>query len=285
MDERKPTETINPQQEWDRDGQYYHYLTKWIHALNNTTIVTGDIKYVKWALELAETIHSSFIYLPNNSTKKKMYWKMSINLKYPLVLSMGQHDPLDGFITYNEIKNGMKKFENKTSQKIYLENEIHEITEICRNINLTTDDPLGIGGLLFDATRITQLINNGILKNIKLLELVLDSVILSLKYYTRNNPMEYPKQYRLAFRELGLVIGLKGLNIIIDLINKNPKLSPIDSLNKRTHLLEKYLQLGNSLEKFWINKENRNTNIWMEHRDINMVMLATALEPQGFLRI
>jgi len=285
MDEHKPNETTNPQQEWDRDGQYYHYLTKWMHALNNTTTVTGDIKYVKWALELAETIHPSFIYLPNNSNKKKMYWKMSINLKYPLVLSMGQHDPLDGFITYNEIKNGMKKFENKTSQKIYLENEIHEITEICRNMNLTTDDPLGIGGLLFDATRITQLITNGILKNIELLELVLDSSILSLKYYTNNNTMEYPKQYRLAFRELGLVIGLKGLKIMINLINKNPRLSQINSLNKRTHLLEEYLNLGNSLENFWINKENRNTHIWREHRDINMIMLVTALEPHGFLKI
>ncbi|MDD3984572.1 MAG: hypothetical protein PHY59_01470 [Methanobacterium sp.] len=28
IDERKHNETIHPQQEWDRDGQYYHYLTK-----------------------------------------------------------------------------------------------------------------------------------------------------------------------------------------------------------------------------------------------------------------
>ncbi|MDD3984573.1 MAG: hypothetical protein PHY59_01475 [Methanobacterium sp.] len=256
-----------------------------MHALNNTTTVTGDIKYVKWALELAQTIHPSFIYQPNNNTQKKMYWKMSINLKHPLILSMGQHDPLDGFIKYNEIKNGMKKFENKKSQKKYLENEFHEITEICKNINLTTDDPLGIGGLLFDAIRITQLITNNILKNTQLLELVLDSSILSLKYYTKNNPLEYPKQYRLAFRELGLVIGLKGLKIMIDLINKNPNLSQINSLNKRINILEEYLRLGNNIENFWINKENRNTKIWIEHRDINMVMLATALEPHRFLRI
>ncbi len=44
-----------------------------------------------------------------------MYWKMSIDLTRPLVSSMGQHDPLDGFITYNEIKNGMKSFEDGSS--------------------------------------------------------------------------------------------------------------------------------------------------------------------------
>src|SRR5665811_149312 len=53
MNERMSKETINERQEWDRDGQYYHYLTKWMHALNNTTRVTGDNKYIKWAFELA----------------------------------------------------------------------------------------------------------------------------------------------------------------------------------------------------------------------------------------
>jgi hypothetical protein len=33
-----------------------------------------------------------------------MYWKMSIDLSRPLVQSMGQHDSLDGFITYNQLQ-------------------------------------------------------------------------------------------------------------------------------------------------------------------------------------
>ena len=32
-----------------------------------------------------------------------MYWKMSIDLSRPLVASMGQHDPLDGFVTCAEL--------------------------------------------------------------------------------------------------------------------------------------------------------------------------------------
>lgn len=33
-----------------------------------------------------------------------MYWKMSIDLSSPLVPSMGQHDPLDGLITYLQLQ-------------------------------------------------------------------------------------------------------------------------------------------------------------------------------------
>ena len=284
MNERMSEETINERQEWDRDGQYYHYLTKWMHALYNTTRVTGDNKYIKWALELAESAHASFTYSPNHGIRKRMYWKMSIDLTRPLVLSMGQHDPLDGFITYNEIKNGMKSFEDGPSPSD-LENEIHEITDICKGVGLTTDDPLGIGGLLSDATRITQLIISGGLKNIELLEMVLDSSILGLRSYMKSDPMKYPGEYRLAFRELGLAIGLKGFEMMVDLINNNPELSQINSLQERINLFYEYLELGNNIEKFWMDKENRKTSNWMEHRDINTVMLATTLEPDGFLRI
>ncbi|HHH72688.1 MAG TPA: hypothetical protein ENL04_02560, partial [Sulfuricurvum sp.] len=32
--ERAPDEPYDEQKEWDRDGQYFHYLTKWMHALD-----------------------------------------------------------------------------------------------------------------------------------------------------------------------------------------------------------------------------------------------------------
>ncbi|RZB37123.1 MAG: hypothetical protein SRB2_01627 [Desulfobacteraceae bacterium Eth-SRB2] len=37
MNERKPDEPYDDHLEWDRDGQYYHYLTKWMHALNRVS--------------------------------------------------------------------------------------------------------------------------------------------------------------------------------------------------------------------------------------------------------
>jgi hypothetical protein len=35
---------------------------------------------------------------------------MSIDLKHPLVAAMGQNDPLDGFITYNELNKTARDF-------------------------------------------------------------------------------------------------------------------------------------------------------------------------------
>jgi len=33
LPERRPEEPLDQRPEWDRDGQYFHYLTKWMHAL------------------------------------------------------------------------------------------------------------------------------------------------------------------------------------------------------------------------------------------------------------
>jgi len=46
--------------EWDQDGQYYHYLTKWMHALNKVGIITEDPVYIKWAVEPAYAAHAGF---------------------------------------------------------------------------------------------------------------------------------------------------------------------------------------------------------------------------------
>ncbi|MFN2367171.1 MAG: hypothetical protein ABR523_12035, partial [Desulfurivibrionaceae bacterium] len=36
--ERRPGEPQDNRLEWDRDGQYFHYLTKWIHALHRVSV-------------------------------------------------------------------------------------------------------------------------------------------------------------------------------------------------------------------------------------------------------
>jgi hypothetical protein len=285
MNERLPNEPFNERMEWDRDGQYYHYLTKWMHALNNISIVTDDVKYIQWALELGKTAQARFTYLPKQGINKRMYWKMSIDLTRPLVPSMGQHDPLDGFITYNEIQNEMKNFGAIKSPETSLELEIDDMKDICRGMALTTDDPLGIGGLLSDAVRLIQLIVDGGLNQFKLLESVLDSSIVGLRSYTSDNPMALPAEYRLAFRELGLSIGLKGLGVMIELIENNPEFSNRNSLRNLFIDIRQYLDLGSTIENFWMDEKNRQTRNWIEHRDINTVMLATTLAPEGFLKI
>ena len=284
MNERMPDEPYNQLLEWDRDGQYYHYLTKWMHALNCTARVTGNIKYINWASELAKTAHAAFTYLPSSGSEKRMYWKMSIDLTRPMVPSMGQHDPLDGFITYKEIQARMMNYKTTDQTETILDHEIQDMESICRGMVFTTDDPLGIGGLLSDATRITQLMNKGSIKHVELLETVLASSLIGLRSYTANNPMNIPADYRLAFRELGISIGLKGYRIIRELLIDNPNFFT-EYLEQSLKELKQYLELANTIEMFWLDDKNRETRNWKEHMNINTVMLATSLAPTEFLRI
>ncbi|MCX8176548.1 MAG: hypothetical protein N3E48_04895, partial [Candidatus Bathyarchaeota archaeon] len=76
--ERKPDEPLDEVLEWERDGQYYHYLTKWMYALNKLGKTVNNQTYNLWAVELAKTAHSAFAY-STTSGEKRMYWKMSID--------------------------------------------------------------------------------------------------------------------------------------------------------------------------------------------------------------
>ena len=49
--------------------------------------------------------------------------------------------------------------------------------------------------------------------------------------------------------------------------------------------LMRYRQLAENIETFWLESTNRESETWQEHRDINMVMLATSLAPDGFLSL
>ena len=63
LKERQVGEPIDERLESVRDGQYFHYLTKWMHALCLAAFVTSDPKHVAQALELGEAAFSGFIRL------------------------------------------------------------------------------------------------------------------------------------------------------------------------------------------------------------------------------
>jgi hypothetical protein len=46
-----------------------------------------------------------------------------------------------------------------------------------------------------------------------------------------------------------------------------------------------YLATGEIIDTFWQDEANRRSRTWLEHQDINMVMLATSLEPGTYLEI
>jgi hypothetical protein len=281
LKERKATEPLDERLEWDRDGQYFHYLTKWMHALNRVARVTGEFAYNRWAVELAHISRARFVYAPSGR-EKRMYWKMSTDLSYPLIRSMGLHDPLDGLVTYTQLAATAAKDPEGPAD---LETEIADMAAMCKGRTLVTDDSLGIGGLLSDAFRVAQLMTSGYFSKSGLLVTILGASLSGLEALDEDMT-KLPANHRLAFRELGLSIGLRALQELSDLIGKNQQLFREErALDDRTRGLKRYQRLGETIEAFWLRPENRQGESWTTHRHINMVMLATSISPAGFLTL
>lgn len=281
LNERRPHELFDEQLEWDRDGQYFHYLTQWMHALDSVSRATGDPIFNRWAIELAKAVHARFAYGAQNGTEKRLYWKMSIDLSHPLVSSMGHHDPLDGLITYYELRETSGRCSGQASSQD-LAGEIADMTRICAGKNWATDDALGIGGLLTGAFRIARSTLAGSGAGVGLFDKVLQDSIASLQAFDSGS-LRLPADYRLAFRELGLSIGLQAVRKLKGWVEERPDAFRKSSVASILRSFEKYLQLNETINAFWLSEKNRRSATWREHHNINMVMLATSLSPDGYL--
>ena len=85
---------------------------------------------------------------------------------------MGLHDALDGFITFREVQHAIAKIPDHPEVK-GLNKASEALFALCQHGEWTTDDPLGVGGLLFDACRLCQLIREEQLRELRLLEAVI----------------------------------------------------------------------------------------------------------------
>lgn len=140
----------------DGDGQYFHYVTKWMFALNRMSVAKGDRKYNNLAIQLAESTYPHFVY-NRNSSHPRMFWKISIDMKNPAVPSEGNlgiiHffslcntflDPYDGLVTFRILQ--------ETSGKAdILQKEISELERMVNNKfqQYDSDDPLDLGESLW----------------------------------------------------------------------------------------------------------------------------------------
>lgn len=197
---------------------------------------------------------------------------------------MGHHDPLDGFITYHQLQTTAKAVGEYAADG-NLGTEISDLESICEGKNWTTDDPLGLGGLLCDTYRVAQLVRPGTLST-DLVATLLDASLQGLHYYHSGFQLKLPADYRLAFRELGLSIGLQVLAKLRNLIEENPD-SFMNSrlLYDRIDTLKQYEPLVETIHTFWLDPANQRADSWTSHVDINMVMLATSLAPDGYLTL
>jgi len=275
LDERQPGEP--------EDGQYFHYLTKWMHALDCVSRNTGKGIYNRWALELARVAHTAFTYAPVTGGTKRMYWKMSIDLSRPLVNSMGQHDPLDGLITCLQLEATAMQFP-ETPPGFRLRTEIEVMDAMCQGQTWVTEDALGIGGLLSNAYKLVQLINTHHRNETTRLEALLRDIEHSLRAFVTHNHLNLPAEYRLAFRELGLSIGLHAITRMQERIEQFP--AHFANANQLTSLLtnlSRFHGIRELIESFWLEPGHQSAKTWQEHAEINNVMLATSLAPDGYL--
>ncbi len=275
LPERSQSEPIDEQLEWDQDGQYFHYLTKWMRALDVVARATHEPRYNLWARELAVAAHGAFTYVDPFGRQPRMYWKMSIDLSRPLVPSMGHHDPLDGYVTIVQLQTTAAKLA-AGAEGPELRDHAAEFASMIKFRSLATADPLGIGGLLVDAYLASQLIEEGAALKGEFLGTMLEAAFIGLDHYARTGDSRKPAEYRLAFRELGLAIGLHAVARLSKEVQRT-------KYRARLEALKDLLPLGTEIESFWRNPDHQLAETWIEHRDINEVMLATSLVPDGLL--
>lgn len=85
----------------DCDGQYHHYLTLWMFALNRLALATGEAAYNRLAVQLAKAIHPHFVVRGGDGGEVlRMVWKISTDMDTVLVPSEGHLDAATGFVVY-----------------------------------------------------------------------------------------------------------------------------------------------------------------------------------------
>jgi len=274
LPERRAGEPYDERLEWERDGQYFHYLTRWMHALDQLARTTREPHFNRWARELADTAFRGFSYAPAHPWEpQRMVWKMNIDLTRVLVPSMGHHDPLDGYVSNLQLQATARALPGDGPQ---LDDATRRYARMMVRSDWVTDDALGLGGLLVDAWRVQQLMQQGAEPVAQLLERLLDDARQGLEHYAQGGESSQPAEYRLAFRELGLAIGLHAAERLQQAVTDPRLRAQVDAIMQ-------YLPLRDAIEAFWRDPVHQRGATWLDHLDINAVMLATSLAPDGYL--
>jgi hypothetical protein len=267
MPERRADEPNDPELEWHRDGQYFHYLTRWMFALDQVARTTRRPTFLVWAIELADVAHRAFAHGPAGRTS--LYWKLSVDLSRAVVPAMGQHDPLDGLVTCRELEATAAALAD-AAPRPPLDSAIADFATMIDPRSLVTDDALGLGGLLVDACRLSQIAEDD-----ELVGLILEAAARGLGWFGMRNEIGVEAHRRLAFRELGLAIGLAAAARLEDQAR-------LDARARRSLFeISRWARLRDEILETWLRDEHRRAPSYRDHEDINDVMLASALVPDG----
>ena len=265
--------------EWERDGQYFHYLTRWMEALCALSGATGEHAWCRMSIELATRTCAAFTYFPSVGTPPRMYWKMSIDLSRPLVTSMGHHDPLDGLAAAWRVQATRHDFGAEGGELAEL---VGDYRLLCEEAGAwSTQDALGIGGLLSALAEFTDLVATGRMPFDPLIVRLARDADRSLAHWSDPRELEAPRESRLAFREIGLAIGLRAIPAMCEAVESHPARfgGSADRAILRAHLedIAQHLDLAGRIEAAWLAPSAEAAPSWLMHEDINSVMLAASL--------
>ncbi|KAK6949952.1 hypothetical protein Daesc_008275 [Daldinia eschscholtzii] len=194
----------------DGDGQYHHYLTLWMFALNRLALATKEVRWNDLAVQLAKAIHPHF--MTKRGGQESMVWKISTDMRHALVNSKGNLDDVDGLVVYQLLQETAKLFDqnntntDNSSSPPRLDTEIEHYRRIMStHPKSLSGDPLDLGMSLwishFDkgATWSHELSEQGL-------------KIASERFLpAAQSPVGAGggHSYRLAFREFGGCLGIK----------------------------------------------------------------------------
>jgi len=299
LPERRIDEAFDERLEWERDGQYFHYLTKWIHALLDVSEQRRDEVALRWARDLAETACEAFIERDGDSRpvaggaiSSTISWKRSIDLRRVLVPGGGTLDPLDGLATVTRVTMACARRGLDIGS---LGSHLDELASICTSASgWATADPLGIGGVIGSALGLLDaLAEPAAVGDRSLMADLVDFALLDaragLEVYERSRRSMVGRRPGIAFRELGLAEGLHRARRLRDRFESTGLASEsaigvgIDDAARRESIsaslaeLARFDPLGTWIERHWIEASCRGLSEWQDHLDINEISLASSL--------
>ncbi|KAK7747788.1 hypothetical protein SLS62_008824 [Diatrype stigma] len=188
----------------DGDGQYHHYLTLWMFALNRLALAAGEPRWNDLAVQLAKAIHPRFV------VEGSMVWKISADMRRVLVGSKGHLDDVTGLVVFRILQETAKQQQRHSGGATgpSLQSEIeHYEAMVARSRPLrSSSDPLDLGMSLWvahlerDAPWSRELAEDGLgIAERSFLRASLAAAIDKAS----------SRRFRLAFRDFGACLGIK----------------------------------------------------------------------------